>query len=165
MKLKKQKFKSKKGVTLVELLVGIAIIVIVFASTLGAMATGYTTTVYNADQNKVSAKNASVNEVIMKAVQVKGWSAAPAGVSFDDDSTIPNSIKQTALSECSDIKYVKPADFPNNTDSNQYTIIIDSASEVSKTGASKITIKGITIKTAMKGADGLNIYESFVPYV
>ena len=57
VKLKK-KMKSKKGITLVEILIGVTIVVIVFASTLGAMVGGFTTTMYNSDENRAAVLNA-----------------------------------------------------------------------------------------------------------
>ena len=61
----RKKIRSKKGMTLVEILVGVTIVVIVFASTLGAMVTGYTTTLFNADENRSAVLNSSVNEIVL----------------------------------------------------------------------------------------------------
>jgi len=63
------KYRSKKGMSLVELVVGVTIIAIVLASAAGAIVTGYKTTIDNAERNKVAAISASMNEVIMKAVK------------------------------------------------------------------------------------------------
>jgi len=65
--------KSKRGLSLVELIVGVTILVIVFGGTMSAMANGYTDTLYNAQQNKGAADGASLNEVIMEAVKAKGF--------------------------------------------------------------------------------------------
>lgn len=176
MKFKKIKLSSKKGMTLVELIIGIAIVVIIFASTLGTMTNGYTTTVYNADKNKVAAQNASLNQVITETVKKMGineipadapYSAAPAVGAVATSGQVPNVIHEAADFECSGVQYVEPANFPNQDISNQYTIIFDTAS-TSYTNVSSptssIEIKGITIRTAMNSADGMLIYESFVPY-
>ena len=64
-KIIKRKIKSKKGLTLVELVVGVTIVVIVFASCLGALVSGYTTTMYNSDQNKASSLNESLNDILI----------------------------------------------------------------------------------------------------
>lgn len=64
---------SKKGMSLVELIVGVTIIAIVLASAAGAIVTGYKTTMDNAERNKVAAISSSMNEVIMKAVKNCGF--------------------------------------------------------------------------------------------
>lgn len=161
MKFKKGKFKSKKAMTLVELIVGITIVVIVFAGTLGAIVSGYTTTIKNADQNKVAAKNAAVNEVIMQAVKIQGWT--------EEQTLIPNAIDEAAKSECTDVVYVEPSMFPDDTYDCQYTLIFDndSSADISKVNtpsASQVEIRGVTIRTSMKYAGGIVTYESFVPY-
>lgn len=79
------KLKSKKGVTLIELLVGITIVVIVFASTLGAMVGGFTTTVRNSDENRASVLNASVNEIIFNCVRKMRISEYDDAVDFIDE--------------------------------------------------------------------------------
>ena len=76
MNKKIEKIYSKKGMTLVEIIVGIAIIVIVFAGTLGAMVGGYTTTVKNADQNKVASENKALNEILMDTIGKLGFANA-----------------------------------------------------------------------------------------
>ena len=64
---------SKKGMSLVELVVGVTIIAIVLASAAGAIVTGYKTTIDNAERNKVAAISSSMNEVVMKAVKNCGF--------------------------------------------------------------------------------------------
>lgn len=79
MKIRRlKKLRSKKGISLIELVVGITIVVIVFSSTLGAMVGGYTTTLYNADDTKAATLNASLNEIIMNTI-------IDAGVKTKDD--------------------------------------------------------------------------------
>lgn len=79
MKKRMKKLASKKGVTLVELVVGIALISIVFSSTLGAMVGGYTTTLKNADQNKAAVLNSSLNEVMINTLHNMKLSDTSAG--------------------------------------------------------------------------------------
>lgn len=77
IKINKSKIKSKVGMTLLELIIGITIVVIVFASTLGAMVSGYATTVYNAQDNRASVLNSSRNEIVFTAF--KRLSNVPMG--------------------------------------------------------------------------------------
>ena len=60
-------FRSKKGISLVELIVGIVILVMVFTSTLTAMTNGYTDTIFNADTNRHAVEGGSLNEIIMQS--------------------------------------------------------------------------------------------------
>ena len=63
------KYKSRAGMSLTELIVGVTIIALVLGSAAGAIVTGYKTTIDNAERNRVAAMSASMNEVIMKAVK------------------------------------------------------------------------------------------------
>ena len=69
MRKKIPKLRSKKGLSLVELIVGVTIMAMAISSAAGAIVTGYKTTIDNAIRNEAAAKCASVNEVIMKAVK------------------------------------------------------------------------------------------------
>lgn len=164
MKSNKRKFnfKSKKGVTLIELVIAITIIVIIFAGTLGALVQGYTTTVYNADHDRMAAKSVAVNEIIMQAVKRYGWDDST------DESTVDaaqlSAIDQLAKAECGDMVYVSPSDFPKSGVDYQYTLIFDGPVSVAKTTSSSVQIPGVTIRTAINSSAGLLINESFVPY-
>ena len=164
MKSSKRKFnlKSKKGMTLIELVIAITIIVIIFAGTLGALVNGYTTTIYNANHDQMAAKSAAVNEIIMQAVKRYEWPEGTNSTSVDPDHL--NAIDEAAKAECSSIIYVDPADFPKDNVDYQYTIIYDAPVSTAKTASSSVNIPGVTIRTAINSASGLFINESFVPY-
>lgn len=166
MNKKIEKIYSKKGMTLVEIIVGIAIIVIVFAGTLGAMVGGYTTTVKNADQNKVASENKALNEILMDTIGKLGFANASDAancVSVLENATGTNdnatAIKTVAEKKCSGVKYVKSADFPDENTDCQYTLITDKSPK-----ADTQDIPGVIIKTAMKSSAGWVINQSFVPY-
>lgn len=176
MNKKIKKRNSKKGMTLVELLVGVAIVVIVFAGTLGAMVGGYSTTVNNADQNKINATNQATNEIIMGTVKSLGFSGkADAQKCVDELKVIKTTtepddppaeriqakaIQGAAEKRCSGIEYVDQDQFPKDNVDCQYTIIIPN----SPTMVDSQEIDGIIIKTAMKSSSGFVINQSFVPY-
>lgn len=164
MSKKMKRLHSKKGMTLVELLVGITIVVVVFAGTLGAMFGGYSTTVGNADQNKVAAKNVATNEVIMdtiKTIALKDEDAEDCVDALKTGSTEPSAIAIQAAAEkqCSGIKYVDSSQYPDKNIDCQYTMIIDKTTSVNGHN-----IKGIIIKTAMKSSGDFVYNQSFVPY-
>ncbi|MGN0470796.1 MAG: type II secretion system protein [Acutalibacteraceae bacterium] len=164
MNKKTKRLRSKKGMTLVELLVGVTIVVIVFAGTLGAMFGGFSTTVGNADQNKVAAKNVATNEVIMdtiKKIELKIEDAEDCVDALKTGSTEPSAaaIQAAAEKQCSGIKYVDSSQYPKNDVDCQYTLIIDKTSSVNGHN-----VKGIIIKTAMKSSAGFVFNQSFVPY-
>lgn len=165
MNIRQIKPKSKKGLTLIEIVVGVTIVVIVFASTLGAMVSGYTTTLKNADENKAAIKSAAVNEIIMKTISnlnLEDGAAVNDIINTINDSD--NVIKVAAEKECSNIKYVSSGDFLKETKGDeQYTIIANQSSEIEYNGTKK-TVKGITIKTAVKSSSGFVSNETFVPY-
>lgn len=169
--MKKRKLRSKKGMTLVEIIIGVAIIVIVFAGTLGAMVSGYTTTVKNADQNQVDAENKALNEILMDTIKKLDFSdaddAAACVSALENSGALESSgadnnataIKTVAEKKCSGIKYVKSGDFPDENIDYQYTLITDQSPK-----ANSKDIPGVIIKTAMKSSAGWVINQSFVPY-
>ena len=170
------KLRSKKGMSLVELIVGIVIIVIVFTATLTAMTNGYTTTIYNADVNKNAVSGGSLNEIIMEAVSKQQFEskAGENGAEkyfFNNGNKTPNTDSSNAIHAAArmiypDVQYVSPDDFPDSTIENQYTINLDAESDVEKkVGISaKAKIKGIEIKTSVTSVKGTVINSSFVPY-
>ncbi|MDD6488616.1 MAG: prepilin-type N-terminal cleavage/methylation domain-containing protein [Clostridia bacterium] len=173
MNIKKKKFRSKRGMTLVELVIGIAIVVIVFASTLGAMVGGYSTTVNNADENKVAAQNAATNEVIMRTLKSLQWESADdandcldalrAGNPASDDAAA--AINAAATIYAADthtyigMQFVDSGSFPSDSVDYQYTLL-EATSQVDGKD-----ITGTVVKTAMKtSTSGFVINESFAPY-
>lgn len=159
---KRKKQISKRGVTLVELVIGIAIIVVVFAGTLGALSGGYTTTVNNADQEKASAICASANEIVMTAIN--DLKITKKDELDDDLSKTDSAIISSVTRKYTNMKYVDPADFYTASDNMCFTIEPDKTSTVSGSTLSTRDVKGVIIRTSVKSAAGRLINESFVPY-
>ena len=158
------RMKSKQGLSLVELIVGVAIMVIVFGATMSAMANGYSDTLYNAEQNVGAAGGASVNEVIMAALQNQQFATEEEfdeyfAINPNDDEN--NSVHAAALSISPEIKYVPYDQFPKNEEGyeTQYTITTDS-----NTVAGTRSLKGMEIFTAVKTTKGWIRNSSFVAY-
>ena len=160
----KNKIRSKKGMTLVEIVVGIALVVIVFSSCLGAMVGGYTTTIKNADENKIAVLNASLNELLVNTVRdLKLTESAVSPTGEINDARITETVTEYLPSAL----YVKPSEYPKNDVSVdfQYTIapVVDDKTALTK-GSEKSLIKGIVIKTCFNSSKGANTYQSFVPF-
>lgn len=156
------RMKSKRGLSLVELVVGVAIMVIVFGATMSAMANGYTDTLYNAEENVGAADGASVNEVIMAAVINQEFASEEECIDYfsvnpNDDEN--NAVNEAAKGVSADIKYVTSDQFPKNDVEKQYTVITDS-----NTVAGTRSLKGMEIRTAVKTTKGWVINKSFVAY-
>ncbi len=184
----KNKLRSKKGMSLVEVLVGVAIIVIVFASTLSGMVNGYTTTVYNADGNREDLLDASVNEIIFgtfRCLKIEDESQAKDlidnikdiqahGISPSSDESAVAVV--SAINErLSGVVFVPPtvngsgnyeAAFVDGQ-SYQYTLIPETTSLVTSGtgGTANHDISGMRIMTRFETASGEIICESFVPYI
>ncbi len=175
------KLKSRKGMSLVELIVGISIIVIVFTATLTAMTSGYTDTLYNADMDRYAAKGGALNEMIMEAVVKQGFTAAEgagtdgiAGKYFYSSGTASgdyktgetNAVHSAAKAVAPDIQYVPLANFPSydKTIDSQYTLDINAERTVTDAKGKKVAIKGIEIKSCVAASRGRLVNTSFVPY-
>lgn len=162
-KLIHQKIKSKRGVTLVELLIGMTIIVIVFAGTLAAMSTGYTTTVYNADQDKASVVSASTNELVAAAATKMQFTKK---AELDADLGSASSYIKTSTARYVKMTYVEPSSFFSSDLDERFSIFPDVESSVS--GGSLIgedaKVKGMIVRSACKSAQGTIYTETFVPY-
>lgn len=166
------KVRSKKGMSLVELLVGITIIAIVFASSAGSIVTGYKTTVDNAERNTAAAVGASLNELIMQGIRNCDFENRAACEEYffgtgspakDPNTDGENSIHQMTLSLDSSTKFVLNASYPNSQDDVQYTIDPAATSQVTISGVDK-EIKGVLIKTAVNSSAGMVFNTSFVAY-
>ena len=161
------KVRSKRGMTLVEILVGVTIVVIVFGATLGAMTHGYSSTLYRADEEKEATVSASMNEEIMATVRDLNFGDAGA---FNDycfnghnpNTDVSNAIHAAAKSAGGEnVKYVDPGQFPKKSEGTQYTLNPNYSKQIDGTSA---IIKGIEIKTATYSANGVCICKGFVPY-
>lgn len=162
-KLKRKRLNSKKGVTLVELVIGIAIIVIVFASTLSALTGGYTTTVNNADQNRAAAKSASANELLMSTInslQITQQSDLDAAL-----ASTPDPIAAAVAAKFgSSMKYVAPSAYYDSTEDMKYTIEGNKTTNIYGATTGSDEIQGMIIRTSVNSAAGYVYNESFVPY-
>ncbi len=177
-KKKKLNFRSKKGVTLLELVIGIAIVVIIFASTLGAMVGGYTTTLRNADQTKVASLNAALNEVIIYTLENKQVAAESDVTDLvtmgSTQSPLKGALEGIFTDAANRPKYVEPASYPITNTNNpnyadyQFTLVTTQSTSIDRTllGAAtpSLELKGVYIKTCFQSASGPINYESFVPY-
>lgn len=173
----KKKTRSKKGLTLVEILIGVSIVVIVFSSTLGAMVGGFTTTVNNSDQNRAAILNSSLNEIIMNTVikmQITEDSADDRMMDIESGDPALSPILAAVSAAVPEAKYV-PATVDGSGNPTvafaegvdyQYTLLpgTDLPIDTGAGGATTNSVKGIAIKTRFESADGGLIYESFVPY-
>ena len=178
-KRKKSGLRSKKGMSLVEILVAVTIIVIVFGGTVGAMTTGYTTTIYNANDNANSVKSASLNDVVFSAIKnlnfedkkscdeyFFGTSTPPKNPNEDTANAVTAAVK----SFDSSVMYVSPSEFLNPSATIKaktdmiYTIITGASLDVQKSGGSPTSVEGIQIKTAVESTSGTMINTSFIPY-
>ncbi len=168
---------SKKGMSLVELLVGVTIIAIVMASAAGAIVMGYKTTVDNAAENQAAANSASLNEVIMKAIKncnfddedeaneyFFGIDDSHSTAQFNPNTNSANdSVFQAAQQMFSDVHYTD-AGFPDDDYEVQYHLKLDAERTLQASGAANVTIAGVEITTAVATPDGFARIVSFLPY-
>lgn len=181
MRKKIPKLRSKKGLSLVELIVGVTIMAMAISSAAGAIVTGYKTTIDNAIRNEAAAKCASVNEVIMKAVKncdfydadeakkyffekTTGEGAGATTVSLDPNTNADDSVYQAGKAKFSDLYYNSSTVFPDEAHDLQYQIDINAVENLTADGVEDIAMKGIKIKTAINVPDGYVEIFSFVPY-
>lgn len=174
------KCRTKKGMSLVELIVGVTIIAMVLASASGIIVTGYKTTIDNAARNRAAASSASMNEVILKAVKNCGFSekgeadelfflktdnsgAEVAAIpSEKDDEPVFAAVKKLYP----DVKYSTTDSFSADDGDYQYTLNTDAkrTMEYGSGVVETIEILGIEITTAVAAAGGFEEIVSFVPY-
>lgn len=185
----KRKFRiknSKRGISLIELVVGITLVVVVFASCLGAMVGGYTTTLYNADETRMASLNASLNEMILNNLSGRTQSDIEKLIDkrqdAQDDPTkfspadvrlkniINDNIKAADGVGLETAVYVSPENFtaPPEKDgvdySVRYTLVTDTVSQINTGGTKPVEITGVWIRTCFESAKGPTFYDSFVPY-
>ncbi len=155
---------SKKGMSLVELLVGVTIIAMVMGSTSGAIVMGYKTTVDNAAKNQAAARSASLNELLMYGIKNYDFiDSTDVQDHLLDLTDANNAVHNMAVSVFPDVQYSVDADYPDSHYDLQYNIDPD-AEEILQ-GTSSATIKGIRIRTAAATPDGgFAEIVSFMPY-
>ena len=187
MRQKIPKLRSRKGMSLIELVVGITIIVIVFGATLSAMTNGYSNTIYNAEVNQTAVEGGSVNEVMAQALKNLGFEDKAACEKYffggsgsavkDPNSDADNSVHAAgseiinstfdgpiaSIPESRKLKYVAPDVFPSADFENQYTIITNAKSNI-KNGAKSYEIKGVILKTSVTNVRGKLTNSSFIAY-
>ncbi|MGN0537181.1 MAG: type II secretion system protein [Acutalibacteraceae bacterium] len=168
MKVKKRFYRSRKGMTLVELIVAMAIIVIVFSGVVWGITHGYATTVNNVTVDSASAKSQSVTDDVVEHLNLYRISSAA-----DFDITVPVGTEMKKIHEMieNDVVnmtgavYVDPSDFTNDTGKDpQYTIIKDQTTTITK-GTTPTVIEGCIVKSAVLSTNGFIVTTSFVPYV
>lgn len=163
------RMRSKRGLSLIELVVGVTIMVIVFGGTMSAMANGYTDTLYNASENADAAKCATINEVVMTTLQEKQFANinefneyfGTHSVNIADSNNAfyaaANASVGGGVRYCSTIS--GEHQFPDSAFSMQFGIFPNAYSFVDGK-----QIKGMEIKSAVKTVKGWVINKSFVPY-
>lgn len=169
MRKKIPKLRSKKGMTLVEILAGVVIIVIVFGSTLSAMTNGFSSTLRNATTNKYAVESESVNEIILQAISKYNFQ--------DEDDARDvleadvNAIEMAAQSVVPEMKYVDSSEYDSKDYDNKFTVVFleeetKSTVTTSLGGRKKsdYVIRGMQIKTAVTTSTGVVRNVSFVPY-
>lgn len=185
MKRKLKIKNSKRGISLIELVVGITLVVVTFASCLGAMVGGYTTTIHNADEARMAVLNASLNEMIINTIRSYGATSNAdiqklidthnigAAYTPEDNrllSAVNDNVKAADGISLSTAVYVAPDEFTDPTPTSgvdysvRYTLIPDSTSNVFKNAVNSVEITGVWIRTCFESATGPIFYESFIPY-
>ena len=162
-KLKRKRTNSKKGVTLIELVIGIAIIVIVFASTLSALTGGYTTTVNNANEDQEAAKCSSANEILMSTLndlKITSKDDLDSKLAAATDPITTAVVVKFGPS----IKYVAPSAYYSSTEDMKYTIEPDKTTTISGGLPGSNAVSGMIVKTSFRTSTGYVYNESFVPY-
>lgn len=184
LKSGKKKVRSKRGMTLVEILVGVTIVVVVFASTLGAMVSGYTTTMFNADENRSAVLNASVNEIVLNTVRKARISDSDSAIEMIEDmadydsadlsDTVGAAVMSAVLAQVPDAVFVSPTTDVDGAyivefsegESYQFSILPETKTSLTFLEATKddLSVDGLTIKTNFESAKGSITYETFIPY-
>lgn len=157
--------RSKRGLSLIELVVGVTIMVIVFGGTMSAMANGYTDTLYNASENVDAAEGAAINEIVMTTLQNKAFASESEFNEYfgthppniNDSNNAFYAAANTAAG--GGVRYTAKVNFPDNAYSKQFTIISDASSIVGTK-----TVSGMEIWSAVKTVKGWVINKSFIPY-
>lgn len=188
------KLRSRKGMSLIELIVGISIIVIVFTGTLSAMTNGYADTLYNADVNRYAVQGGSLNEVILEAIAKQKFKGADCpvdvkdseqrreyavsyflldsdGRSKDPNSDPTNAVHSAAKAVMPDVMYVTQDQFwgsgkvvINNTVVDNMYTLDFDAVRTIFKGAKRYDIKGVEVLTSVTTSRGTVINRAFVPY-
>ena len=166
-------YRTKKGLSLVELIVGVTIIAMVLASASGVIVTGYKTTIDNAAKNRAAASSASMNEVILKAIKNCGFadqdeaegtlflSTVPAGSSRKN----PNEPVHAAVQQLyPDVYFEDGGDFAEEHGDYQYTLNTN-AMRLLEDGIEKAVLYGVEVTTAVAAPGGFEEIVSFIPYL
>ena len=182
MRQKIPKVRSRRGMSLIELVVGITIIVIVFGSTLSAMTNGYSNTIYNAEVNQTAVEGGSLNEIMAQAIKNLGFEDEASCKKYffggsgspvkDPNTATDNAVHAAGKAVLGEepstpgnmkLQYVSPDVFPSPNFENQYTIITDAESTL-KASAKNYDIKGVILKTSVTNVRGKLTNSSFIAY-
>jgi len=157
---------SKKGITLVEILVGVTIIVIVCGATLGAMTQGYSGTLRNADEDKAAAIASSVCDTVATSIKKLGMTDGDELQSyFNDHSPDNNAVILAATTVVSNINYLDTYDSVfTATGDYQFAIKFDKESNVTTAAGENPKIPGAIITTSVRSTRGYIRSSVFVPY-
>lgn len=168
------KLRSKKGMTLVEILAGVVIIVIVFGATLSAMTNGFSSTLRNATANRDAVEGESANEMIFQAIVKQNFSSSDAvdkpmgGQSYKsniDEYMETGAALAAAKSVDPDMEYVSKDKYDEDDSYSKFTVEYPVDTTVDRNlGNKNPIISGIVIKTAVKTASGYVTNVSFVPF-
>lgn len=171
LKRKKARLHSKKGMSLVEILVAVTIIVIVFGGTIGAMANGYSTTMYNAKDNSSAVKCSSINDIIisgiknLKLANNEEFEEYFFGEGRNPNTDEDNSVRAALMEFDTEVQYVEPDQFTNSDVSLRYTLVPNVSLPVDPGDTGEIIyVQGVRIKTAVESIGGTVFNYSFVPY-
>ncbi len=167
MKTKKKFYRSRKGVTLVELIVGMAIIVIVFSGVVWGIAHGYATTVNNVTVDKASAKSQAITDDVSSYLRLYKISCPTDFDNPVDPATGTTSIKDAIADDVFDATggavWVDDSVFYDSSEEMKYTIITDYTTSIAD-GTSSTEIKGCVVKSAVLSTNGFIITTEFIPY-
>ncbi|MBQ5562701.1 MAG: prepilin-type N-terminal cleavage/methylation domain-containing protein [Clostridia bacterium] len=171
------KCRTKKGLSLVELIVGVTIIAMVLASASGVIVTGYKTTIDNATRNKAAALSASMNDVVLKAIKNCGFSEqSKADEQFKEEkepvyaavnNMYQNYLKSVGVDPATSPRSVycsSTGNFSAEDGDWQYYLNTGAKRHLADGTALGIDILGVEITTAVAAAGGFEEIVSFVPY-
>lgn len=137
--------KSKRGMTLVEIVVAIAIVAIVFAGTMSALVSAYTSILYNSTDAQASHEAEGITDKVMESIKGKATDADILAII----STIETENDATFVDRLS----TPTADFPDDsiTGDKQFTIEkITTPLETRSPDGSLITVEAYRVSVAVR---------------
>lgn len=142
--LKKYK-KSKRGMTLVEVVVAIAVVAIVFAGTMSALVSSYTSIIYNSTDAQASHEAEGITDKVMASIKGKATDADILAIinviEGENDATFVDRLSNPS------------ADFPDDsiTGDKQFTIEkLANPTETMSPDGSLITVDAYKVSVAVR---------------